>query len=122
MYFGSTKLLPKLVTTCRGKIIVDNSTRSLTLNERTFALPFVSSGRFCRSTALAMESCTKRTTESRVSRNYPDDSVVFALVRIKRTAQKSFYPSVRVPIYLLVSSFSMMKILASTSSFASVVK
>ena len=46
MNLGSNLLLPTLVTTRLGKFTVESSTRSLTLNERSFALPCLSAFRF----------------------------------------------------------------------------
>ena len=77
MNLGSNLLLPTLVTMCRGKFTVDIRTRSPSLNERTFALPFLSAFFFCQSTASAMESCMKRTTVSRASMNSTADSMSF---------------------------------------------
>ena len=38
MYFGSSLLLPTLVTACLGKFTVYSSTRPLLLDEKTLAL------------------------------------------------------------------------------------
>ena len=45
MNLGSSLLLPTFVTTLLGKMTVDSNTRSLTLNERLLALPFLSAFR-----------------------------------------------------------------------------
>ena len=96
MYLGSSLLLPTLVTTCFGRFTVDSRTKSPTLIRRRFALPCLSAFRFCRSTALAMESCTKRTISSRDSRKSSAESLWFVAVRLVRTARRSSSFSARV--------------------------
>ena len=119
MYLGSSLLLPTLVTTCLGRFTIDSRTKSLTVNRRTFALPCLSSFRFCLSTALAMESCTKWTTASRASSKSSAESLWFVAVRLVRTARRSSSFSARVFSSSLVQSLAMLNIPASSSSSGS---
>ena len=96
MYLGSNLLVPTLATTCLGRFTVESRTKSPTLNRRTFALPCLSAFRFCLSTALAVESCTKRTTSSRACRKSSAEWLWFVAVRLVRTARRSSSSSVRV--------------------------
>ena len=68
---------------CQGRFLIDSRTKSLLLNKRTFVFPFLSAFRFCRSTASAIESSTKRTTVSRAIMNSPADSLPLGAVLLE---------------------------------------
>ena len=95
---GSNLLITTLVTMCKGRFTGDSRTKSPLLNQRTFSLPFLSAFRFCRSTASAIESCTKRTTVSQASMNSSADSLSSAAVLLERTVARSLFVSVSVSL------------------------
>ena len=68
-----------------------------------------------------MESCTKRTTASRVNRNSSADSPLFVSVRPVRTAKRSFSSSARVSSSSLVSSLVTLNIPPYSSSSESAI-
>ena len=83
---------------CQGRFTVDSRTKSSLLNKRTFAIPLLSASRFCRSTAFAIESCTKRTTVSRASMNSSAESLSLDAVLLERTVARSLFVSVSVSL------------------------
>ena len=83
---------------CQGRFNIDSRTKSSSLNKITFALPFLSAFRFCRSTASAIEPCTKRTTVSRASANSSADSLSLATVLLECTLARSLVASVSVSL------------------------
>ena len=98
MNLASNLVLPTLVTMCRGRFTVDSRAKSPLLNKITFALPFLSAFRFCRSTASAIESCKKRTTVSLARINSSADSLSLAAVLLESTVARSLVASVSVSL------------------------